>query len=473
MTARKALTSLVATVGSCLSGAVAHGSTEPLLVPLEAQSDAAVGCGHPWAPSLQSDQDSSGNLIGAAGASATISRRYPTYSPAIPPTLTAQAQASVQAGGSVARTAGTWLGSHDPAGVGLWARTSAATSAKFQVSRGAVVELVNVANGSWPPWEVQSNSNVYQSSFGVVPSTGGQIRQLNLGVPLGLGYAVDNMGTPLSVTERFVVTPGAYQISASVAGRNLPSPVPVTPDPGSSASGGWTQTATFTPCVVKHPPQARVLCSGDTELILPIDVVSDAIRSPSGVSQPIADTVTYRWQFRRRCDERGDAGWSDVPGLLEVDDLCLEELMDAPVGPPTPPGTPPGPENTLLFIAFGQDSRRLIISQMLLSNGMQFRCLVSSYCGSADEQVIPTVRVGRASRCAACNPADVTGVGGPPTAPDGVLTGDDFTAFVNALVAGDPLADIVGIGGAPSPPDGLLTGDDFNEFINNFAAGCP
>ncbi|MCA3006209.1 MAG: hypothetical protein IOD15_12735 [Phycisphaerales bacterium] len=34
------------------------------------------------------------------------------------------------------------------------------------------------------------------------------------------------------------------------------------------------------------------------------------------------------------------------------------------------------------------------------------------------------------------------------------------------------LADIVSIGGLP-PADGLLTGDDFNAFINSFAAGCP
>ncbi|MCA3005830.1 MAG: hypothetical protein LW650_11890 [Planctomycetaceae bacterium] len=72
-----------------------------------------------------------------------------------------------------------------------------------------------------------------------------------------------------------------------------------------------------------------------------------------------------------------------------------------------------------------------------------------------------------------CNLADVTGIGGPPSTPDGILTGDDFNAFIGAFAAGDLLADITGIGGPPSAPDGIITGDDFNAFIAAFAAGCP
>ncbi|MCA3006014.1 MAG: hypothetical protein LW650_14250 [Planctomycetaceae bacterium] len=72
----------------------------------------------------------------------------------------------------------------------------------------------------------------------------------------------------------------------------------------------------------------------------------------------------------------------------------------------------------------------------------------------------------------ACNPADITAIGGPPSAPDGLLTGDDFVAFISAFAAGDLLADIVAIGGV-QPPDGLITGDDFNAFIAAFASGCP
>jgi hypothetical protein len=73
----------------------------------------------------------------------------------------------------------------------------------------------------------------------------------------------------------------------------------------------------------------------------------------------------------------------------------------------------------------------------------------------------------------ACNPADITGIGGPPSAPDGLLTGDDFNAFISAFAASEMRADITGIGGPPALPDGLLTGDDFNAFIAAFAQGCP
>ncbi|MCA3004165.1 MAG: lamin tail domain-containing protein [Phycisphaerales bacterium] len=73
----------------------------------------------------------------------------------------------------------------------------------------------------------------------------------------------------------------------------------------------------------------------------------------------------------------------------------------------------------------------------------------------------------------ACNLADVTGIGGPPSGPDGLLTGDDFNAFIGAFAAGEALADLTGIGGPPAGPDGLITGDDFNAFIAAFASGCP
>ena len=74
-----------------------------------------------------------------------------------------------------------------------------------------------------------------------------------------------------------------------------------------------------------------------------------------------------------------------------------------------------------------------------------------------------------------CNIADITAIGGPPALPDGLLTGDDFAAFIAAFTTGNPggLADITGIGGPPASPDGLLTGDDFNAFIAAFASGCP
>ena len=78
--------------------------------------------------------------------------------------------------------------------------------------------------------------------------------------------------------------------------------------------------------------------------------------------------------------------------------------------------------------------------------------------------------MGLAYRPRAC-PADVVSVGGQPPA-DGLLTGDDFNAFVTGFAAGEAIADVAGIGGAPGA-DGFITGDDFNAFISSFAAGCP
>ncbi|MFN8816214.1 MAG: GC-type dockerin domain-anchored protein [bacterium] len=93
-------------------------------------------------------------------------------------------------------------------------------------------------------------------------------------------------------------------------------------------------------------------------------------------------------------------------------------------------------------------------------------------CGSGYNQY--TLKVAPAGVApVACNLADLTGIGGPPSIPDGLLTGDDFNAFISAFAAGENLADLTGIGGPPAIPDGLITGDDFNAFIAAFAAGCP
>ncbi|MCA3005016.1 MAG: PQQ-dependent sugar dehydrogenase [Phycisphaerales bacterium] len=81
---------------------------------------------------------------------------------------------------------------------------------------------------------------------------------------------------------------------------------------------------------------------------------------------------------------------------------------------------------------------------------------------------------GRVIRISRACPADVVGIGGEAgSGPDGLLTGDDFNAFIGAFAAGDPLADITGVGGPPATPDGLLTGDDFVAFVSQFADGCP
>jgi hypothetical protein len=79
---------------------------------------------------------------------------------------------------------------------------------------------------------------------------------------------------------------------------------------------------------------------------------------------------------------------------------------------------------------------------------------------------------GQAANFVSAPRSDIVSIGGFPPG-DGLLTGDDFVAFVNAFAAGDLLADVCGIGGPPEPRDGLLTGDDFIAFVNSFAAACP
>ncbi len=86
---------------------------------------------------------------------------------------------------------------------------------------------------------------------------------------------------------------------------------------------------------------------------------------------------------------------------------------------------------------------------------------------------VVSIRVEGTPVSSVCNLADITGIGGPPAIPDGLLTGDDFNAFISAFAAGELLADVTGIGGPPAIPDGLITGDDFNAFIAAFAQGCP
>jgi hypothetical protein len=88
-----------------------------------------------------------------------------------------------------------------------------------------------------------------------------------------------------------------------------------------------------------------------------------------------------------------------------------------------------------------------------------------------DDLVVSTLSVEGTSVTPPSCPGDIVSVGGLPP-PDGLITGDDFNAFINAFAAGDLLADVVAVGGIP-PGDGLLTGDDFIAFINSFAAGCP
>ncbi|MGH7132150.1 MAG: GC-type dockerin domain-anchored protein [Phycisphaerales bacterium] len=71
----------------------------------------------------------------------------------------------------------------------------------------------------------------------------------------------------------------------------------------------------------------------------------------------------------------------------------------------------------------------------------------------------------------ACNPADISGLGGDP-APDGVLTVDDLVAYLSSFFSGNlPMADIATLGGA-AIPDGVLTIDDLVQFLAQFFSPC-
>lgn len=80
-------------------------------------------------------------------------------------------------------------------------------------------------------------------------------------------------------------------------------------------------------------------------------------------------------------------------------------------------------------------------------------------------------------------PADVTtqgaGVGDPGYGfPDGIVTGNDISYYVNLWVANDLGADVTTQGVGPGDPDfgkpdGQITAADLNYFVNEWVAGCP
>ncbi|MGH7131562.1 MAG: GC-type dockerin domain-anchored protein [Phycisphaerales bacterium] len=72
---------------------------------------------------------------------------------------------------------------------------------------------------------------------------------------------------------------------------------------------------------------------------------------------------------------------------------------------------------------------------------------------------------------AACNLADVAGLGGS-IGPDQALTPDDLIVFLNAFFTGNlAIADIATLGGAPGH-DGQLTPDDIVLFLGQFFSPC-
>ena len=74
--------------------------------------------------------------------------------------------------------------------------------------------------------------------------------------------------------------------------------------------------------------------------------------------------------------------------------------------------------------------------------------------------------IGAGPRC----DADIASVGGE-LVPDGLVSGDDFIAFISAISLRSAVADIAGVGGTVGA-DGLVTRDDFNVFISAYDQGC-
>jgi len=162
---------------------------------------------------------------------------------------------------------------------------------------------------------------------------------------------------------------------------------------------------------------------------------------------------------------------SQFPVIIRVDSedtRCIYGLV---------PGSTEGPLAGVTAIAAEPCNPTIATTEQTLPAGTYYVGITNysaafNECGSGYNQY--TLKVAPAGVApVACNPADITAIGGPPSIPDGLLTGDDFNAFISAFAAGDLLADITGIGGPPTEPDGLITGDDFNAFISAFAAGCP
>ncbi|MCA3004432.1 MAG: immunoglobulin domain-containing protein, partial [Phycisphaerales bacterium] len=98
------------------------------------------------------------------------------------------------------------------------------------------------------------------------------------------------------------------------------------------------------------------------------------------------------------------------------------------------------PNGTLIA---GATTATLNLSNVSALDAGNFRCVVTNTCGSTNS-LSALLTVNPVSP--ACSVADIVGIGGTPP-PDGLLTGDDFNAFIAAFAANTALADITGIGG--------------------------
>ncbi|MCA3005630.1 MAG: hypothetical protein LW650_12435 [Planctomycetaceae bacterium] len=141
-------------------------------------------------------------------------------------------------------------------------------------------------------------------------------------------------------------------------------------------------------------------------------------------------------------------------------------IADGPGGASPGGGSVSGATGSLSAANLGAT---LTISGVQPSDAGEYTVVFTNACGS-----VTSAPATLFITPAPCSLADVASVGGVAP-PDGLLTGDDFNAFIAAFAAGEGggLADVTSIGGPPALPDGLITGDDFNAFIAAFAQGCP
>ncbi len=206
----------------------------------------------------------------------------------------------------------------------------------------------------------------------------------------------------------------------------------------------------------------RLQTSGSTVLQTPtIFFESDPLQVPGAPTDVTADAVWVTVAFP-------ETDQPVIPTGVDSFTVGLQFQSDTNIGG-APDGNPLSPS---LVYATGSAATSLGILNPVFDNGVTPPRWIA-YPAAQRSLILRVITAPFTGPATPCNLADVTGVGGPPALPDGLITGDDFNAFVAAFSAGDPLSDITGIGGPPAVPDGLITGDDFVAFISLFAAGCP
>ena len=97
--------------------------------------------------------------------------------------------------------------------------------------------------------------------------------------------------------------------------------------------------------------------------------------------------------------------------------------------------------------------------QYLLQNWRADVVLATDSAGTVTDRIRYTA-YGEPQRYSLC---DLAGGGTAGDGPDALIDGTDYTAFINAFGANDPLADV--------NADGIVDGSDYSIFVNVFSAG--